>query len=61
MRSHPEKLPGVVILIGAKNLTSGSLITFGKQRDTNSVGAVPHFVRDDALPMQRGLFLTRCT
>jgi hypothetical protein len=37
------------------------LITLGKQRDTKSVGEVPHFVRGDARPMQRGLLLTRCT
>jgi hypothetical protein len=61
MRSHPDKLPGVVTLSGAKDLTPASLITLGKQRDTNSVVEVRHFVRDDARPMQRGLFLTRCT
>jgi hypothetical protein len=36
-----------VILSGAKNLTQASLITLEKQRDTNSLGVVPHFVRDD--------------
>jgi hypothetical protein len=61
MRSHPDKLPGVVILSGAKDLTPASLITLGKQRDKKSVGEVPHFVRGDACPMQRGLLLTRCT
>ena len=60
MRSHPDKFPGVVIPSGMDR-TSASLITFGKQHDTNSVGEVPHFVRDDARPMQRGLLLTRCT
>jgi hypothetical protein len=61
MRSHSDKLPGVDILGGAKNLTPASLITLGKQRDTNSFGEVPHSVRDDVRPMQRGLSLTRCT
>jgi hypothetical protein len=61
MRSHPDKLPGMVILSGAKDLTPASLITLGKQRDTNSVGELPHFVRDDARPMQRALLLARCT
>jgi hypothetical protein len=36
-----------VILSGAKDLTPVSLITLRKQRDTSSVGEVPHFVRDD--------------
>jgi hypothetical protein len=35
-----------VILSGAKDLTPASLITLEKQRDANSVGGVPHFVRD---------------
>jgi hypothetical protein len=61
MRSHPDKLPGVFILSGAKDLTQASLITLRIQRDTNSVGEIPHFVRDDAGPMQRDLLLTRCT
>ena len=61
MRSHPDKLLGVAIPSGEKDLTPASLITFGKQHDTNSVGEVPHFVRDDARPIQRGLLLTRCT
>ena len=61
MRSPSDKLPSVVILSGAKDLTPASLITLGKQRDTNSVGEVPHSVRDDVHPMQRGLSLTRCT
>jgi hypothetical protein len=61
MRSHPDKLPGVLILSGAKDLTQASLITLRIQRDTNSVGEIPHFVRDDARPMQRDLLLTRCT
>ena len=61
MRSHPAKLPGVVILSGAKELTPASLITLGKQRNANSVGKVPHFVRDDAHPIQRCLLLTGCT
>ena len=38
---------------GAKDLTRASLITLGKQRDASSVGKVPHFVRDDAHPIQR--------
>jgi hypothetical protein len=61
MRSHSDKLPSVAILSGAKDLTPASLITLGKQRDTNSIGEVPHTVRDDVRPMQRGLSLTRCT
>ncbi len=61
MRRHLDKLPGVVVPSGGKDRTSASLITFGKQHDTNSVGEVPHFVRDDARPIQRGLLLTRCT
>jgi hypothetical protein len=36
-----------VILSGAKDLTPISLITLRKQRDANSVGEVPHVVRDD--------------
>ena len=61
MRSHPDKLPGVFILSGEKDLTQASLITLRIQRDTNSVGEIPHFVRDDARPMRRDLLLTRCT
>jgi hypothetical protein len=61
MRSHSHKLATLVILSVAKDLTQASLITLGKQRDTNSVGEVPHFVRDDARPMRRGVLLTRCT
>ena len=61
MRSHPDKLPGVVILSEAKDLTPASSITLGKQCDTNSVGEIPHLVRDDARPIQRGLSLSRCT
>jgi hypothetical protein len=59
MRSRSYKLATLVILSGA-DLTQASLITLGKQRDTNSVGDVPHFVRDDARPMRHGLLLTRC-
>ena len=36
-----------VILSPAKDLTQASLITLIKHRDTNFVGEVPHFVRDD--------------
>jgi hypothetical protein len=61
MRSHLDKLPGVVILRGAKHLTPASLITLGKQCDTNSVGEGPDFVRDDGRPTQRGLLLARST
>ncbi len=60
MRSRSYKLATLVILSGAKDLTQASLITLGKQHDTNSVVDVPHFVRDDARPMRHGLLLTRC-
>ena len=61
MRNHPDKLPGVVILNEAKDLTPASSITLGKQCDTNSVGEIPYLVRDDARPIQRDLSLSRCT
>lgn len=48
-----------VILSGAKNLTQASLITLEKQRDANSEGVVPHFVRDDTCSTRdRMLFAT---
>jgi hypothetical protein len=47
------------ILRGAKDLRQASLITLGKQRDANSVGVVPHFVRDDTSSTRdRMLFAT---
>jgi hypothetical protein len=48
-----------VILSGAKDLTQASLITLEKQRDANSLGVVPHFVRDDTYSTRdRMLFAT---
>jgi hypothetical protein len=48
-----------VILNGAKDLAQASLITLEKQRDANSVGEVPHFVRDDTCSTRdRMLFAT---
>jgi hypothetical protein len=64
MRSHFRKLPTWVILIPPsreKDLTPASLITPGKQRDTNSVGEISHPVRNNTRPIQRGLSLSRCT
>ncbi len=48
-----------VILSGAKDHTQASLITLEKQRDANSEGVVPHFVRDDTCSTRdRMLFAT---
>jgi hypothetical protein len=55
MKDH--RLSTWVILSGAKDLTQTGLVALKKQRVTNSVGKVPHFVRDDARPRQhRALF-----
>jgi hypothetical protein len=57
MRSHSGKLPTWVILIQTsreKDLTQTFLITLETQRDTSSVGELPHSVRDDQRSTRRG-------
>jgi hypothetical protein len=50
MKGHFYKLPRWVILSPAKDLTEALWITLRVQRDTNSVGEIPHSVRADPRP-----------
>jgi hypothetical protein len=62
MMSHANKLPTRLILIPQsreKGLAQISLFTLGKQGDTNFVGEVPHFVRDDRGLTQARVRFTR--
>ncbi len=58
MRGHPHKVVTLVILSVAKNLTQAFLITLRTQRDTSSVGEVPHSVRDDQRSTRHGALFT---
>jgi hypothetical protein len=58
MRGHSHKVVPLVILSVAKNLTQAFLITLRTQRDTSSVGEVPHSVRDDQRSTRHGALFT---
>jgi hypothetical protein len=58
MMSHATKLSTRVILSVAKDLPQTFLITLRTQRDTNSVGEVPHSVRDDPRSTRHGALFT---
>jgi len=60
MRNHFYKLSRWVILSAAKDHPQASLITLRKQRGTNSVGEVPHFVRDAARSVRHRALFTSC-
>jgi hypothetical protein len=47
MRSRSDELSMRVTLSGAKDLAQAKLVTLRKQRDSKSLGEVPHSVRDD--------------
>jgi hypothetical protein len=61
MRGHSHKVVTMVTLIPPsreKDLTQAFLITLRTQRDTSSVGEVPHSVRDDQRSTQHGTLFT---
>ena len=60
MRRRFYKFSAWVILSGAKDLTQATLISPGKQSDTNTVREVPYFVRDDRRSTRGGVLFTTC-